>query len=74
MMRLYEQGSSHRLKAVDFRLWKTKGFIYEIRKRLFDIMKILVWYYWRSRSESAFIDVIYSVGVIPEIFLNCLEK
>lgn len=31
-------------------------------------MKILVWYYWRSRSESAFIDVIYSVGVIPEIF------
>ena len=30
--------------------------------------------YWRSRSESAFIDVIYSVGVIPEIFLNCLEK
>lgn len=37
-------------------------------------MKILVWYYWRSRSESAFIDVIYSVGVIPEIFLNCLEN
>ena len=23
---------------------------------------------------NAFIDVIYSVGVIPEIFLNCLEK
>ena len=44
-----------------------------IRDR-FNIMKILVWYYWRSRSESAFIDVIYSVGVIPEIFLNCLEK
>lgn len=37
-------------------------------------MKILLWYYWRSRSESAFIDVIYSVGAIPEIFLNCLEK
>ena len=26
------------------------------------------------RSERALIDVAYSEGVIPEIFLNCLEK
>ena len=37
-------------------------------------MKILVWYYWRSRSESAFIDVIYSVGVIPVNFFKLSGK
>ena len=29
---------------------------------------------YRSRSDSALIDEAYSEGVMPAIFLNCLEK